>query len=137
MQSRRSLVASLFLVCALASNPCSASACISARGNRVVLASQAMDPDVFVWDSMTRLTDYTAGKYKADDVLKHTLLVAAGTEAVVVACHDHVAHPRFSSSDADAVGIKLSSGRYKGRYGWIVSLDLHPSARNARPHRKP
>ena len=95
-----------------------------------------MDPDVFVWDSMGRLTDYTAGKYKPDDVLRHTLLVSAGTGAVVVACRDRAAHPRFSTADADAVGIRLSTGHYRGRYGWVISLDLHLPARNA-SHRKP
>jgi hypothetical protein len=137
MQPRRSLVASLFLVYAFAYNPSSASACIAARGNHVVLASQAMDPDVFVWDSMLRLTDYTAGKYKTDDVLRHTLLVPAGTEAVVVTCRDRAAHPRFSTGDADDVGIKLSTGHYRGRYGWVISLDLHVPARSTPAPRKP
>jgi hypothetical protein len=131
-----SLSASLFLVCSLAGNPSSASACIAARGNHVVLASQAMDPDVFVWDSMLRLTNYTAGKYVTDDVLRHTLLVSAGTEAVVVSCHDRVAHPKYSTGDADAVGIKLSTGRYRGRYGWVISMDLHVAARSATMVRK-
>lgn len=99
----------------------------------MVLASQSMDPDVFVWDSMQRLTDYTAGKYKTDDVLRHTLLVAAGTAAVVVACRERVVHQRFSAGDADAVGIKLSTGRYKGHYGWINSLDLHVPVRGTPP----
>ena len=96
----------------------------------MVLASQAMDPDVFVWDSMQRLTNYTAGKYVTDDVLRHTLLVSAGTEAVVVTCRDRVAHPRYSAGDADAVGVKLSTGRYRGRYGWVISIDLFAAARN-------
>jgi hypothetical protein len=129
MHRSRTLAASL-LVCALATDPSSASACIAARGTHVVLASQAMDPDVFVWDSMQRLTSYTAGKYVTDDVLRHTLLVSAGTEAVVVTCRDRVAHPRFSGDAADAVGVKLSTGRYRGRYGWVVSLDLHAAVRN-------
>ena len=86
--------------------------------------------NVFVWDSMLRLTNYTAGKYVSDDVLRHTLLVSAGTEAVVVTCRDRVAHPRFSSDLADAVGVKLSTGRYRGRYGWVISFDLHEMVRN-------
>ncbi|HEY7981531.1 MAG TPA: hypothetical protein VID19_08585 [Candidatus Eremiobacteraceae bacterium] len=103
----------------------------------MVLASQAMDPDVFVWDSMTRLTDYTAGKYATDDVLRHTLLVPAGTEAVVVSCRDRAAHPRFTSGDADAVGVKLSTGRYRGRYGWVISIDLRVAPGSATSSRRP
>ena len=95
-----------------------------------------MDPDVFVWDSMQRLTNYTAGKYVTDDVLRHTLLVSAGTEAVVVSCRDRVAHPRYSTGDADAVGVKLSTGRYRGRYGWVISMDLYEAARNAGTRRR-
>jgi hypothetical protein len=40
-----------------------------------------MDPDVFVWDSMMRLTNYTAGKYATEDVLHHTIL-AIGADTV-------------------------------------------------------
>ena len=84
-----------------------------------------MDPDVFVWDSMLRLTNYTAGRFAAVDVLRHTLLVSPGTEAVVISCRERAAHPRFSTTDADAVGIKLSTGQHRGHYGWVISYDLH------------
>ena len=137
MHCRRPVAASLLFVCIVASASTSASACIAARGARVVLSSQAMDPDVFVWDSMLRLTNYTAGKFVTDDVLRHTLLVAAGTEAVVVSCRDRAAHPRFSTVDADAVGIKLSSGQHRGHYGWVISYDLHLVPRGALSQRSP
>jgi hypothetical protein len=96
-----------------------------------------MDPDVFVWDSMTRLTNYSAGKYVTDDVLRHTILVPAGTEAVVVTCRDRAAHPRFTSGDADAVGVKLSTGRFRGRYGWVISIDLRVAPASAASSRRP
>jgi hypothetical protein len=96
-----------------------------------------MDPDVFVWDSMMRLTNYTAGKYATEDVLHHTILVPAGTEAVVVICRDRAAHPRFTNGDADAVGVKLSTGRYRGRYGWVISVDLHVAPSGAASSRRP
>jgi len=83
-----------------------------------------MDPDVFIWDSMLRLVAYTSGNYVTNDVLRHTLLVSAGTEGVVVSCRDHAVHPKFIEGLADAVGIKLNTGRYRGRYGWVVSADL-------------
>jgi hypothetical protein len=137
MHRDSSLAATVLLVCALTGSPSSASACVAARGTHVVLASQAMDPDVFVWDSMLRLSNYTAGKYVTNDVLRHTLLVAAGTEAVVVTCRDRVAHPRFSTTDADAVGVKLSTGRYRGRYGWVISMDLRVASRSAALIRRP
>jgi hypothetical protein len=125
MHCRRPIAASLLFLCVIASASSSASACIAARGARVVLSSQAMDPDVFVWDSMLRLTNYTAGKFVTDDVLRHTLLVSAGTEAVVVSCRERAARPRFSTTEADAVGIKLSTGDHRGHYGWVISYDLH------------
>jgi hypothetical protein len=96
-----------------------------------------MDPDVFVWDSMARLTNYTAGKYVTDDVLRHTILVPAGTEAVVVTCRDRAAHQRFATGDADAVGVKLSTGRYRGRYGWVISVDLRIAPTGAASTRRP
>ena len=137
MHRRWSFAPSVILVCVLANNPSSASACVAARGSHVVLASQAMDPDVFVWDSMLRLTNYTAGKYATEDVLRHTILVSAGTEAVVVSCHDRAAHPRFSSNDADAVGVKLSTGRYRGHFGWVISNDLRVSPGSTASSRRP
>jgi len=137
MHCRRPVAASLLFVCIVASVSTSASACIAARGARVVLSSQAMDPDVFVWDSMLRLTNYATGKYVTNDVLRHTLLVAAGTDAVVVACRDRAVHPRFSSVDADAVGIKLSTGEHRGRYGWVISYDLHVVPRSSTSQRRP
>ena len=137
MHRSSSLAATSLLICALTGSSSSASACIAARGNHVVLASQAMDPDVFVWDSMLRLTNYTAGKYVTNDVLRHTLLVSAGTEAVVVSCRDRAAHPRFSTEDADAVGVRLSTGRYRGHYGWVISMDLRVAPHSAALIRRP
>jgi hypothetical protein len=100
-------------------------ACATARGKQVELTSQSLDPDVFVWDSMARLINYQAGKFLTADVLHHTLLAPAGTRAVVLVCRDRVVHPRFIDGVADAVGVRLLTGRYRGQYGWVVSEDLH------------
>ncbi|HLJ84521.1 MAG TPA: hypothetical protein VKT51_10150 [Candidatus Eremiobacteraceae bacterium] len=116
-------LAALFVVASIAQS--SALACATARGKRVELTSQSLDPDVFVWDSMARLINYQSGKFVTDDVLHHTLLAPAGTRAVVLTCRDRVVHPRFVNGVADAVGVRLLSGRYRGQYGWVVSEDLH------------
>ena len=133
MQGMRSLafgLAALFIGSSIPQS--SALACATSRGERVELTSQSLDPDVFVWDSLSRLVNYQAGKYVTADVLRHTFLAAAGTTAVVVACRDHAVHARFMTSVSDAVGIRVTSGRFRGSYGWVVSDDLHmPSASTA------
>ena len=126
MQGMRSFafgLAALFVVASVTQDP--ALGCATARGKRVELTSQSLDPDVFVWDSMARLIDYQSGKFVTDDVLHHTLLAPAGTRAIVLICRDRVVHPRFVNGVADAVGVRLESGRYRGQYGWVVSEDLH------------
>jgi hypothetical protein len=70
-------------------------------------------------------------------VLRHTILVPAGTEAVVVTCRDRAAHPRFTTGDADAVGVKLSTGRYRGHYGWVISFDLRVAPNGTTSSRRP
>jgi len=126
MQGLRSFAFGLAAFLVIASIAQSAAlACATARGKRVELTSQSLDPDVFVWDSMARLINYQSGKIITDDVLHHTLLAPAGTRAVVLICRDRVVHPRFLNGVADAVGVRLLSGRYRGQYGWVVSEDLH------------
>ena len=126
MQGLRSLAFGLAAVFVIASTPqSSALACAASRGKRVELTSQSLDPDVFVWDSMSRLINYQAGKYVTSDVLNHTLLAPAGTWAVVTACRSKVVRPRFTTGVSDAVGIRLTTGRFRGSYGWVVSDDLH------------
>jgi hypothetical protein len=126
MQGLRSFafgLAAVFIIASIAQS--TALACATARGKRVELTSQSLDPDVFVWDSMARLISYQSGRFVTADVLHHTLLAPAGTRALVVSCRDRVVHPRFINGVADAVGVRLLSGRYRGQYGWVVSEDLH------------
>jgi hypothetical protein len=93
---------------------------------RVVLESDEVDPDVFLWDSRTRLIDYAAGNWgDTRAIFAHTVLAEPGTLALVVSCFPGVAHPRFSNGDEDAIGVKVVNGRYRGRYGWVLSSDTH------------
>ncbi len=106
--------------------------CSMEPGGRVMLASDAVDPDVFVWDSRERLIDYTGGNWgNTRQIFTHTLLTEPGTLALVVACVPKAAHPRYALGDEDAVGVRLTSGPNRGRYGWILSSDAHAAA--ARP----
>jgi len=101
--------------------------CESGTGLRVVLISDAVDPDVFLWDSRERLIDYSAGQWgDARAIFAHTLLAHPGTIAVVMNCVSGVAHPRDATGDQDAVGVKILSGPYKGRFGWVLSSDVRP-----------
>jgi hypothetical protein len=135
MQGLRSFAFGLAALLVIASIAQSAAfACATARGKRVELTSQSLDPDVFVWDSMARLINYQSGKYVTADVLHHTLLAPAGTRALVVTCRDRVVHPRFMNGVADAVGVRLLSGQYRGQYGWVVSEDLHMLLRSSSFH---
>jgi hypothetical protein len=99
-------------------------ACTVARGDRVQLSSQALDPDVFVWDSAQRLINYIEGDYNVETVLQHTVLVGPGTRAVAVSCRDAAARPKYSKTDLDIIGVKLTSGRNKGHYGWVAAEDV-------------
>ncbi len=94
------------------------------------LLSNAYNPDVLVWDSRQRLLDYAAGDWNIKRILlPHALLARAGTRAVVIACQYNVVRPRYRLAPADAAGIKVISGPYKGRFGWIMADDLHRSTR--------
>jgi hypothetical protein len=100
--------------------------CTVTPGGRVVLESDAVDPDVFLWDSRERLIDYAAGQWgDTRAIFAHTVLAEPGTQAMVVACFPSVAHPKFSTGDEDAIGVKIMSGPHRGRYGWVLSSDIH------------
>ncbi|MGP6158488.1 MAG: hypothetical protein ACLPYS_13460 [Vulcanimicrobiaceae bacterium] len=104
----------------------SAAPCTMPLGVRVVLESDEVDPDVFLWDSRNRLIDYAAGNWgDTRAIFAHTVLAEPGTLALVVACFPGVAHPRFSNGDEDAIGVKIVNGHYRGRYGWVLSSDTH------------
>jgi hypothetical protein len=103
-------------------------ACELRPGQRVVLASVAPDPDVFIWDSRARLIDYAAGMFgDAKAVISHTTLAKPGTRAIVARCETGVVHPQYVASTFDAIGIRVTTGPYRGRYGWVVSEDVHPA----------
>jgi hypothetical protein len=125
---RATLVVALLAAVALAAavRPSRAdTTCTALPGGRIVLESDAVDPDVFLWDSRSRLVDYAAGEWgNTRAIFAHTVLAPPGTQAMVVACVPGVAHPKFSTGDEDAIGVKVTSGRYRGRYGWVLSSDI-------------
>ncbi len=121
------IAAFLALIFALAASAGRAASCSVNVGWHVALASDAVDPDVFVWDSRPRLVDYAAGRWgNTHAVLAHTMLVQPGTEALVVACAPGAARPEYTSTVKDVVGVKILSGQFRGRYGWILADDAHP-----------
>jgi len=98
------------------------------RGARLVLVSNELDPDVFLWDSADRLLRYTMGDYSVETVLKHTTLVHAYSRAVALGCKYPAIHPSYVAGTAGApvfiVGVRLASGRASGRNGWVLSTDI-------------
>lgn len=107
--------------------PAHAATCDLHAGQRILLASTSSDPDVFVWDSRARLADYAAGAFDdAKFVLAHTHLAKPGTHAIVTACVGGAIKPRYEVAAYDAIGIRVTSGPYRGWYGWIASDDAHP-----------
>jgi len=118
----------LAAVCACGSRV-DASSCALSTGAAVILRSSDFDPDVLVWDSRQRAIDYVDGNIKsANEVITHTLLSQPGTHAVVVACDPASAKPRYTSLVLDTIGIKITSGPNRGRYGWVSSGDAHNGA---------
>jgi hypothetical protein len=98
-------------------------------GHTVYLKSGELDPDVFVWDAKHRVVDYASGNWgDSHEVIVHTLLAKPGTRAVIVQCYPGIV--RTKSGDArDAVGIRVTNGPGKGRYGWVTSEDVHEIAK--------
>jgi hypothetical protein len=116
------LAATIF---AIPSRSQSADVCKVSAGQRVLLESIDSDPDVFVWDSRVRLVEYAAGNFdKANQVMAHTMLAKPGTHAIVSACAARVVRPAYSSDVYDAVGVKITSGPFRNRWGWVSSGDL-------------
>jgi hypothetical protein len=98
--------------------------CAIAAGGHVILASDAVDPDVFIWDSRDRLVDFSAGHWGSSrTIFEHTVLAKPGTRAVVDACSPAFAHPHYSARQ-DAVRVKVLSGPFRGHFGWVLSSDL-------------
>jgi hypothetical protein len=118
---RRAAVVALLLLATLGAGSCHAT-----RGLRVTLFGGVDDPDVLVWDSRERLVDYSSGSVDTRQfMLPHAMLNRPGTRAVVIGCVAQIVHPKFSMTSADAVGILILSGKYRGRYGWVSSSDIH------------
>jgi hypothetical protein len=108
--------------------------CSLSVGQYVLLKSNRLDPDVFVWDNRARLIGYAAGEWKnTQDVLAHTILAKPGTRAIIIGCEPEVIHFRYEQAIQDAVGLKLVSGAQRGRYGWVASDDAQPITTAAYP----
>jgi len=128
VRARRLLVAALAVVAGLTIARAAAAGCGVTIGGHVSLQSDAVDPDVFLWDSRDRMVEFAAGQWgNTRAIFAHTMLAEPGTQALIVSCFPSVAHPKFSTSgDQDAIGVKVLNGPYRGRYGWVLSSDIHP-----------
>jgi hypothetical protein len=102
-----------------------ANTCTIVRGTQVTLFGGVDDPDVLVWDSRSRLVTYAGGSSdQRRFLLPHAMLTRPGTKAVVQYCESGIVHPKFHMDAADAIGVLILSGKYRGRYGWVSSSDL-------------
>jgi hypothetical protein len=111
---------------AVLSSPVQSAPCGVPVGHAVALKSTDIDPDVFVWDAKQRVVDYAGGVWSdTHDVLVHTVLAKPGTRAVVVQCTAGVVHTKYGTDARDAIGIRLTNGPNRGRYGWVTSEDIH------------
>jgi hypothetical protein len=103
-----------------------AAGCLPTVGAPVLLKSDPADPDVIVWDSRERLVAYVEGRWNSSaEVITHTVLAEPGTRAQVVACYPGIARPKYGDVQRDAIGVRLTSGQFRGHYGWVISSDVH------------
>jgi hypothetical protein len=103
-----------------------AGGCIPSLGAPVMLKSDPADPDVIVWDSRERLVAYVEGHWNSSrEVMTHTVIADAGTHAQVVACYPGLAHLKYGYVERSAIGVRLTSGTFRGHYGWVISSDVH------------
>ena len=124
---RLSRIAALALFAVTAASLCYAAECGVRKGENVTLLSDPSDPDVIVWDSRERLTSYTAGRWNSSrEVMAHTLIAGPGTHALVTDC--------TPADTRDAIGIRIVSGPLKGKYGWVISSDVHTAFHRAAIH---
>ena len=111
---------------AIVRSPARSQSCDVRAGQAIVLASTSSDPDVFVWDSRVHLVDYAAGAFDdAKAVMAHTRLAKPGTRAIVTSCVGGALKPRYEVTAHDAIGVKLTSGPFRGSFGWVASDDVH------------
>jgi hypothetical protein len=122
---KSALLAAALLVCALAIAS-AAQQCHAERGMQVTLFGGVDDPDVLVWDSRDRLINYGAGSTDTRKfLLPHALLNRPGTRAIVESCVGGAVHSKFRMDAEDAIGLLIVTGKYRGRYGWVSSADIH------------
>jgi len=121
------VVTTLVSAACVAWNASPVAACPLASGQKIVLASQELDPDVFVWDTRAHLVSYVQGDYSVALVLKHTILVRAYTGAVVLSCKNVALHADVAATEnppSFLVGIKVTAGSFRGRFGWVAASDV-------------
>jgi hypothetical protein len=102
--------------------------CAASPQARIVLAADSADPDVFVWDDLSRLAGYSRGTWAGTSaIMAHTVLAHPGTKAVVLACLHRALRAKYSVAEDDAIRVRMLSGPYRGRFGWVASPDVHPA----------
>jgi hypothetical protein len=119
--------APLIILLAASATPAFAAGCVGlANGAAVALKSSDIDPDVFVWDSKAHVIVYSSGVWNTtSEVMSHTMLSKPGTRAKVVSCEKQSVKSKYVNNVLDAVGIQLTDGPNRGRYGWVTSEDVH------------
>ncbi len=119
-------VLAVFVLAVFAAGGAAAQQCHAERGMQITLFGGVDDPDVLVWDSRDRLISFGAGSTDARKfLLPHALLNRPGTRAVVEVCISGAVHSKFRMDADDAIGVLIVSGKYRGRYGWVSSSDIH------------
>lgn len=105
--------------------PAAASAACSVN---VVLASDHVDPDVFIWDTRDHLVKFEEGHWGTSrEVSERTILAKPGTRGVTDSC------PPFPRDDyarhQGVVHVKVTSGEFRGHWGWVLTSDFHVEAK--------
>ena len=141
-RATRAVSVAVFALCFLFASGTSANACPVSRGASLVLVSQELDPDVFLWDSADRLVRYAAGDYDVQTVLKHTVLIRAFSKASALGCRKQVIRPTAAGAAQGEsiiylIGIRVVSGDARGKYGWVLSTDVRgPGGRKLTSQRR-
>jgi hypothetical protein len=119
--------APLIILLAASATPAFAAGCMGlTNGTAVALKSSDIDPDVLVWDTKAHVMTYSSGVWSTtSEVMSHTLLSKPGTRAKIVSCDKQSVRSKYVNSVLDAVGIQLTDGPNRGRYGWVTSEDVH------------
>jgi len=122
-----SFLAAIIFLAAQGSVPISAETCSDLVSKNIVLASQHIDPDVFVWAWRSLLVAYTKGM-SMPPARPHSHLQAylepPGTRAIVLGCSPGLLQP-LAGIAHDALRIRLLSGPDRNHGGWIDADDGH------------